>query len=225
MLKNSATPQHGHTLRGQDRTAKLAPQGYHNGCAVSTRTIREHIVDLANGLAWCWIASWLPRDPMSVITQTPAKTRDAKDLDVTLPPGANAVGWSGLTRSGTAAWVGWDLDVGHGRKCYSTTDAALDAAHQIRDALSGCAEIRMSKSGRGVHVRHWCAPARLANEKAIDFSKRLVQRLNIQADPTPLGRQAFWFWCADPGAASFQLIAEDAQLEKHLAYLREGGAV
>lgn len=181
-------------------------------------TAREFLEDRANTLAGTWMAAWLPKVPHAVIVNADgwAGPRDLKTLDAPLPAGVHAVGWSGLTAGGVAEWVGFDLDVGHGAKNYPTTTQALDAAHQIRAALQGNAEIRLSKSGAGVHVRHWCAPARLDNQDAIKFAKRLVARLGIQADPTPLGRQAFWFWARTPGADSFRLIAEDDGLETAL---------
>ena len=31
-------------------------------------------------------------------------------------------------------------------------------------------------------------------------------KLSLQADPTPLGRQVFWFWTSDPAEESFLLV-------------------
>jgi len=183
---------------------------------MSTLTAREFLVDLQNTLAGVWSACWLPDDPQSVIVQTPTGTRDLKTLDAELPHGLRALGWTGLTKSGMARWIGWDLDVDHGPTCYLTREAALLDAHRLREALDGCAEIRLSKSGQGAHIRHWLAPAGLSNEEAKLFAKGIAKRLNIRADKTVASRQCFHAWTHKPTPDSFRLIAEDEALEKHL---------
>ncbi len=196
---------------------RIAPEHEGRARAQSPVTVAEFVEDRANGTAWIWISSWLPSDPASIIVETTdGRTDDVKRLNAQIPLTLRSLGWTGLTQSGTAQWIGFDLDVGHGAKSYATTEAAVVDAHRIREALAGNAEIRLSRSGAGVHVRHWCAPAGLSNADAKLFAKRLVKHLCVQADPSPLGRQCFYFWTATPGPDSFKLIAEDVGLERRL---------
>ena len=179
-------------------------------------TLAEIYLDLANSMCWSWIADWWPPGgPSSLIVQTAEGTRDTKSPDIVCPPNVQSLGWGGSDINGRLVWVAWDLDVGHGAKQYGSTDLALADAFRIRDFLRGQAEIRLSKSGIGVHVRH-----RLPNgsdRPASDgpqIAKAVAQELDLKADPSALGRQAFWFWTASPAPNAFKLIWHHEGVEK-----------
>ena len=129
---------------------------------------------------------------------------EVKDASLYLPPTFTALGCSGLN-GGNETWVGWDLDVKHGGTCYQTTQDAIQDARQIRCFLQGHAEIRLSKSGVGVHVRHKFEAPQVAG-RAARFAKAIANKLNLKADPSALGRQCMWLWVKEPTAQSFQLI-------------------
>jgi hypothetical protein len=64
-------------------------------------------------------------------------------------------------------------------------------------------EIRLSKGGRGVHVRH------LFDEPVPDaaaVAKDVVAKLGVRADRSSLGRQVHYLWCRNPLVDSFRLI-------------------
>ena len=171
-------------------------------------TLEEFQIDLANGLAWVWIADWwLQCGPSTVLVSAAGKTWDAKDPQAVCPPEIQALGWGGADTSGRLIWIGWDLDVGHGKEQYESTDLALSDAFRIRDLFEGHAEIRLSKSGVGVHVRHRLPDD--VNRPADDgpgIAKAVASKLAVRADRSALGRQAFWFWTQETNADSFRLI-------------------
>ena len=155
-----------------------------------------------------WTAEWWPLSGAStVLVSAAGKTWDAKDPQAVCPPDIQALGWGGADRFGRLNWVGWDLDVGHGQQNYKSTDLALSDAFRIRDLCEGNAEIRLSKSGLGVHVRHRLPDDenRLADDGP-RIAKAVADKLSVRADRSALGRQAFWFWTHETNIDSFRLI-------------------
>lgn len=178
-------------------------------------TIYEFYETQANYLRWPWIASWWPeKGPTSLIVATSERSWDAKDFSRPCPHGLLALGWSGSDLSGRLLWVGWDLDVGHGGEQYPSTDLALADAFRIRAFFEGCAEIRLSKSGRGVHVRHRLPEdVHRPADDGSGIAKAVASKLRLKADPSALGRQAFWFWTAQPGPEAFKLITQHGEMK------------
>ena len=144
-----------------------------------------------------------------MIVQTDRGQWECKDPLRVLPSGVASLGCSGLA-DGVRRWIGWDLDVGHGKALqYDTLELALSDARRIRTFLNGRAEIRLSKSGNGVHVKHMF-PEKVSNEEGLRFAKGTHSYLKLRSDPSPLGRQAFWLWSSKCGQDGFKLLAEHA---------------
>jgi len=128
----------------------------------------------------------------------------------TVPKGVLALGTTGLNPAGQFEWLGWDFDVGaHGAASYPSLRAATAAAIGLRHYLDCNAEVRLSKSGQGVHVRTKLAKP-VAKEVGLTLAKRVVDELRLSADRTPIGRQQFWLWVRKPAPAAFELIADVA---------------
>lgn len=153
-----------------------------------------------------WLAAWFRLG--EVIVQTPERSwATRKAYTDECPADLQAIGCTGLNARGLHDWVGWDLDVGHGRpeKQYGATFVAIQAGKMIRARAGPSTEVRLSKSGKGVHVRHVLADPLPPTETA-SFARAIVHELGIKADATALSRQAFWLWCGSRVQDSFKLI-------------------
>lgn len=188
-------------------------------------TLKEAIAKLGEKPNWAWTMRWFRLN--CIIVQTPGRVWQAKSAQDECPQAVQALGCSGISVLGHLDWVGWDLDVGHGTTSYPDPDAAIADARKLRDFLGGRAEIRYSRSGKGVHIKHllpffkreltpdgkvvWpdgepppaCAGPALA--------KTIAAKVGLRADASPLGRQAFWLWTrnAHSTPSAFQLIEAD----------------
>ena len=133
----------------------------------------------------------------------PDKTWATKNPNSPCPRDVQVLGCSGLNLSGTFDWVGWDLDVGHGDTSYSSTFAAVQAGKRIRLRMGERTEIRLSKGGKGVHVRYLCEEP--VPDAAV-VAKEIASELGVRADRSSLGRQVHYLWCRTPLVDSFRLI-------------------
>ena len=155
--------------------------------------------------AWAWSLPWWRT--AEIIVKASGRVWSVKDSSAFAPAAIELLGCTAVDRSGQAAWVGWDLDVGeHGTTSYPDTAAAVADARRLRDALDGRAEIRLSKSGQGVHVRSLLHPAEIPATDGVKIAKGLAAKLALRADATPLGRQAFWLWARNPKPHAFELV-------------------
>lgn len=134
---------------------------------------------------------------------TPQKTFATKNPQTLCPVDVQVLGCSGLNLSGKFDWIGWDVDVGHGATGYCSTHTAIHAGLRIREYMGDRTEIRLSKSGRGVHVRHLCKDP-VAN--AAEIAKEVAERLGVRADKSSLGRQVHYLWARKTVENSFRLI-------------------
>ena len=160
-----------------------------------------------------WTAQWFQRGMICLMMPGEKKpfSYELKKLN-NAPSNPLAIGCGGWDGNGRLHWVGIDLDVKHGaaRTSYEITDQAIDAARRIRDFVGGAAEIRLSKSGIGVHVRvRISGIAANGREYARTIAWWLAEKTGIKADRAVLGRQNLWLWAAEPGPDGFKLI-EDA---------------
>jgi len=172
-------------------------------------TYRDKIQAIINEPHWNWSATWW--QPGCVIVKTTTRTWEQKSPKDFIPPGLECLGCSGHGQDGQLHWIGFDLDVGHGVTCYAMTEAALTDAYKIRATL-GEADIRLSKSGRGIHVRHLLPiDSGLVQANAARIVKYLNAKLGLKSDPSNLGRQAFWLWSANPADHAFESIAEQTK--------------
>jgi putative DNA primase/helicase len=150
-----------------------------------------------------------------------------------LPAELGCLGGGGWTSGGVLDWVGFDLDVGHGneKQVYPTTDDAIDAAKVIRELVRDAGEIRLSKSGVGVHVRVRVAPIDVGEESAArkiakNIAYWVATACEIKCDRTVLGRQNLWYWARETGARGFELIAgANGAWKVPAAAMREPGVV
>lgn len=145
------------------------------------------------------------------------ESTEIRDIDRMTPPGLLALGSGGWDGQGRLHHIFFDLDVGHGRDSdsYPTTAAAIEAATKLADALGDGAEIRRSKSGKGVHV---CAllpdpddPAGTNPLKKADgpkLARYIARRLGVHCDKTAEGRQCRWLWERHPQPSGFEPIRE-----------------
>ena len=172
-------------------------------------SLSDWYVHIANHVAGAWTANWWPiGGPRALIVGVGGKRWEGSPVG-TIPSNIDEFGWTGTDGANRLAWVGWDLDL-HGNIKYDSLDDALRDAARIRVFLHGHAEVRLSKSGLGVHVRHRLQDARV--RPATDgpkIAKAVAARLSLKADPAALGRQMFWFWTKDNAPRAFELV------EKH----------
>jgi P4 family phage/plasmid primase-like protien len=182
---------------------------------------------------WSWAAAWVsigaPRRPGMICVQSAGKSFELRSGSI--PEHTTAIGcggWdagsSGRGDDGLLHWIGIDLDVrgvaaaipGHAEKktLYDSTEEALAAALLVRDLAVGAAEIRLSKSGRGVHIRIAVAAGVVNGREAgkslgvaAYAAKHIARAAGIKCDTTVLGRQNLWFWSAAPGPRGFELQA------------------
>jgi hypothetical protein len=179
-------------------------------------TLEEFIAAICEHPRWHWAARWFRLG--EVVVHAPSICNDTHTMsfrnpDARCPVDVEALGCTGRSSTGHASWFGFDLDVGHGgaKQRYATTDEAIAEARRIRDALDGRAEIRLSKSGVGVHVRsHMPEDPKMPMPEAVRVVKDIAEALALKCDRTVLGRQAFWLWCRNPNVDSFKLIEEHA---------------
>ena len=185
-------------------------------CMNNTRTFEQAIYEIVEQERWKWCATWFRLG--EIIFEAPYDRGCVKHPDTKYLNGMINLGCRGISHTGKLAWVGFDLDVSHGREKdkYESTDAALISARKIRDYLKGHAEIRLSKSGHGVHVRHFVQTDR-PGEDGAKIAKAIVKKLDIRADPSALGRQAHWLWTANPKPNSFKLIEPHFGIEVQIA--------
>lgn len=156
---------------------------------------------IAENPTWAWVTTWVRLGETCLVV--PEKTWATKDPNSLCPREVQVLGCSGLNLRGKFDWVGWDLDVGHGDTSYASTHVAIQAGKRIRAYMGDRTEIRLSKGGRGVHVRHL-----LDNpvEDAAVIAKEVSAKLGIRADRSSLGRQVHYLWCRKPLVDSFRLI-------------------
>lgn len=158
-----------------------------------------------------WYAQWVKRGMLCVQDLSRPKDRQSWELKGEAPARFDALGCGGWDEQGVLHWVGIDLDVGHGneKQAYATRDEAIEAAFSIRAFVGGAAEIRLSKSGHGVHVRVSVAGVESdGRAKARLIALWLVEQLEIKSDRSVLGRQNLWFWAANTRPQSFELIEQ-----------------
>lgn len=182
-------------------------------------TFEEAVAKLCAHPKWSWSARWWRLGELIVATRD--KAWSVKDPAKLVPQDVTALGCTGIDQAGRLAWVFWDLDVGHGAPItlsdgeqvqpYATVEEAIADARRLRDALDGHAEIRLSKSGRGVHVRCFIDAERgLPGSAGPEIAKTLARKLKLKADRSPLGRQAAWLWARALPPRAFELIEDCA---------------
>ena len=151
-----------------------------------------------------WTAMWLRL--RHIIVAVPGRAWEARSSDDRCPDDVLALGCKGTSSRGRLSWVGWDFDVGHGGRSYPTTAAAILDAQRLRRRLAGQAEIRLSKSGVGVHVRYLLPDHRYSEASGPRIAKALASELHLQVDSSALGRQAFWLWSRERKPDAFKLV-------------------
>lgn len=129
------------------------------------------------------------------------------------PEDLSRLGCRGDNIDGNLTFLFFDLDVGHGNEKhkYDTTDEALETAYKIREFFKGRASIRLSKSGKGVHVHHLVTGCEVPYEYGPVLAKGIANHLNIKCDHSVHGRQCCWFWERDAGPDAFKLIEEQVK--------------
>ena len=155
-----------------------------------------------------WTAQWFMCGMVCVMDKN-GKCYELKNGN--RPDTIQAVGCGGWDEQDRLHWVGIDLDVGHGRPktSYETTDEAIEAAAKVREFVGTAAEIRLSKSGSGVHVRVKVAGAP-GNGKVIArrIAWWLAGKVAIKTDHSVLGRQNLWLWAKEVKPRGFELVLE-----------------
>lgn len=174
-------------------------------------------IDFGNAIlthpAWSWSEPWWQQGCLicRAISGQLNETWEQKDHRQVVPGNLDRLGCSGHDPEGRLYWIGFDLDVMHGTTSYSSLDEALADAQLIREEL-GEAEVRLSTSGNGVHVRHLLPEdSGLTRKESGRIAKYVARKLNIKADPSSLGRQAHWLWSRAPSERSYELIAEQTE--------------
>ena len=172
----------------------------------SNATFHQFVTAVANDPRWEWTHRWWQTGCVAVQTDT-GRAWEVSAPGDGIPPNIAHLGCAGHDCNGDLRWIGFDLDVGHGGTFYATYKEALADAKRIREAL-GEAEIRRSKSGGGIHVRHLLpSDSGLVKADAPRIVKYVARKLGLKADPSNLGRQVFWCWSRKPNAQSYEEIA------------------
>jgi len=172
-------------------------------------TLEQAIFTIAARSGWTWTAAWWRLG--CIIVNASGRSWEARSPQDTCPKDVAALGCSGTDCLGRLAWVGWDLDVGHGKAPYRQTEEAIADARRLRQKLDGRAEIRRSKSGLGIHVRHMLGDPQETGLQGKDGKAKALELTTgvwIKLDATPLGRQAFWLWARKPGERGFEIVEE-----------------
>lgn len=155
-----------------------------------------------------WTARWFEGGG-PVIVQTSGFKYECKRPDRAIAKDIIQIGTTGRDSKNKLKWVGWDLDVGHGKDSYETTDEAIEAGRRIlsyaKDLHHGYGELRLSKSGQGAHIRK-LFQVRESYEDGALLAKAVADLLRIKACRSSLGRQAHWLWTVNPVENSFKLI-------------------
>ena len=171
-------------------------------------TIEEKILRICEEHKWP--AVWFRLG--CVVVKTADRVWQVRTPDDPCPNDVEALGCSGWSFSGRLDWVGIDLDIGHGTDAYKDVATAIEDARRFRDRRDGRAEIRLSKSGNGVHIRCLTGPGYTK-----DDAKKVVLGMMdccwMKADATPLGRQVFFLWARDLKPRAFELIEGHAGVE------------
>jgi ribonuclease HI len=180
-------------------TAGIAP-----GALIQAGTLEAAMARISATPAYEWTSAWWRLG--MIIVQNGAQAYQAKGPDALEPAGLELLGCAGLSQKGVWDWIGVDLDIGdHGTKSYANLDEAIADARRAREALKGRLEIRLSKSGNGVHLKNVPTTPMDAKDGPA-FAKKFATALKLKADATPLGRQCFWHWAKTPGSNGFKLI-------------------
>jgi len=157
-----------------------------------------------------WLEPWIKRGMLCVRVPLAEGFKDFElSRGAEIPQGAQLLGCGGWDEDGVLHWVGIDMDVGHGneKQKYANQDDAIEAAYQIREFVNGAAEIRLSKSGNGVHVRIAITGVETDGRvMARRIALWLAATLEIKCDRTVLGRQNLWFWSKTTVQKSFALV-------------------
>jgi len=146
-----------------------------------------------------WTARWWRLG--QVVVQAGDKAWEVKDLEQRIPENLKAAGCTGKCRCGRWDYVFWDLDIGHGSNGYGSLGGALHAARRLAKHLDGYREVRLSKSGKGVHVRQMFEQPKSAE---FDFKEHCLgwaKELEIRVDASPIGRQVQWLYTPEPRPA------------------------
>ena len=163
-----------------------------------SKSIAERLDDIC--AASDWSARWIQRGMICI-------PHEIKDLLIHDDP--DVFGCGGWDLSGHLHWVGFDLDVKHGREDqkYATREDAIKAASIIREYVGGAAEIRTSKSGQGIHVRIPIHGIETDGRKmAALIAKWLARQINVKTDTTVHGRQNLFFWAREVKPGGFELV-------------------
>ncbi len=165
---------------------------------------------IASDSASKWIEPWFQRDQCIIVKDYRDVFEVKNNLDGLMPQ-TEALGMTSYNHKGEIRWIGFDLDFGHGMDSYVSFDAALRDAYRVREVL-GEAEIRRSKSGTGIHIKHMLpGDADLTREDGVKIVKYIARKIGLLADRSNLGRQAFWFWVKHPTEKGFQVIEEQTK--------------
>ena len=178
-------------------------------------TYRSFVARIPDIEGWEWTRPWWHSRVVACVDNGTPKGNsfEVKNLDEPVPENIRNLGCLGFDDDGVY-WVGWDLDVGHGKNpCSSDVEAILEA-QKLKAALGdrveglpnagGEADIRRSKSGDGVHVKvmlPFDATTKDGEPLAEDHVKAIVKgialRLGLHDDKAAEGRQNFWMWTQD----------------------------
>lgn len=167
---------------------------------------------LAADPKWTWTQDWLQWYELVIeVDEVDPKTgrrkawaAKGKALDWDVPGNLFRVGCSGRTAS-HLRWIFFDLDVGHSTNPHEDMESALADARRLRDWF-GFGEVRLSSSGRGVHLG---VPMPWTDFRASDgprIAKTAILATGVRADPSATGRQCRFLWIRDPSPDSFRLI-------------------
>jgi len=194
-------------------------------------TYEERVFQICETPGWEWTATWFRLGEVCVHlpegSPNALKDRDTGELkyvystkkpcEKRCPQDAIALACSGRDALGRAAWIGWDFDVAQGKfgeserakkkQAYQTVFLATEAAKALAKTLGAGTEIRLSKSGHGVHVRHlFPYPSPHTFDQGKELAKKLAAESGIKCDASSLGRQMHTLWHANPGPNGYKLI-------------------
>ena len=153
-----------------------------------------------------WAREWWA-DGMLVVGARGGRVFEARTLDAEAPPRLDALGSSGWRKDGTIAFVNLDIDVAHGVGSFVFFVDALAEAEKVRAFVKGAAEVRRSRSGKGLHARIRLGEGVTGGRQVAPLiAKWIARQVGVVTDRAVLGRQCLFWWAAQPGVRGFELV-------------------
>lgn len=181
-----------------------------------SQTFNQLVANICEKEQWKWTkplwGSW------ELIYRTgDSQLRAEKVFEKLFPKDILELGCVPASREGRLNYLFVDFDVKKGSNGCSSPEEALEQAVKLDQYFEGCTEIRRSKGGQGafsilkipegVDIRIFQDDPQTGRKLVNShYLAPVINKLGLKADAAPLGRQARFLWCKDPGPNAFELL-------------------